>query len=177
MLFQNYGLFWHKDRVLWGRPGRTGSLLGFRNQADGEVDFRYQRGVYVLYDVNFRLLYVGQAGYGNQRLYDRLHQHRGDHLAGRWHRFSWFGVDPVKGRRGKKYVEERDPSAPAIDTVLNHLEAILIASSEPPLNRQGGKFGYANAYRQSVWEGEDDDLTLRHLAQRLDQVAKDISSK
>jgi len=30
---------------------------------------------------------------------------------------------------------------PEISNVLNHMEAVLIHSAEPPLNRQGGRFG------------------------------------
>lgn len=30
---------------------------------------------------------------------------------------------------------------PALLTVLDHVEAILIHATEPPMNRQGGRFG------------------------------------
>ena len=55
-----------------------GSLKGRRaGEALGNpVDFREQVGVYVLYDDNFRVVYVGQAGAGNQTLLGRLKQHR-----------------------------------------------------------------------------------------------------
>ncbi|MEO0963192.1 MAG: GIY-YIG nuclease family protein, partial [Pseudomonadota bacterium] len=59
---------------------------------DNTVDFRQQRGIYVLYDGNFNIVYVGQAGAGNQDLFGRLKNHLTDHLASRWSLFSWFGV-------------------------------------------------------------------------------------
>jgi hypothetical protein len=177
MLFQNYGLFWHVNRVLWGRPGVKGSLLGYRTEWEGDVDFRRQRGVYVLYDSGYRLLYVGQAGYGQRTLYDRLKQHRSDHLAERWQRFSWFGVDPVQGRAGYKHLVQREASTPRIEATLNHLEAILIAAGEPPMNRQGGKFGKALQFRQSVWPGSDSDVTLEQIAGRLEKVQKHLEKK
>ena len=165
MLFQNYGLHWHIDRVKWGRPGKghAGTLSGYRTETDGEVDFREQRGVYVLYDAGFNLLYAGQAGYGNQRLYQRLHQHRFDALGERWSRFSWFGIDPVAGRAGRRRLLETEPSVNDVGVILNHLEAILIASVEPSLNRQGGKFGDALQYHQ--WYEEAEDAVLGKLAE------------
>jgi hypothetical protein len=60
------------------------------------VDFREQQGVYCLYDDNFRLVYLGQAGGKNdQRHFIRLRQHREDFVSERWTRFSWFGVRQV----------------------------------------------------------------------------------
>jgi hypothetical protein len=169
MLFQNYGLFWHADRVGWGRPGVTGELLGYRTIADGDVDFRPQRGVYALYDDKFALIYVGQAGYNDRaRLYDRMNAHRVDHLAERWQRFSWFGIDPVKGRKGAKTVIETDPKTSDTATVLNHLEGILIATAEPRLNLQGGRFGDA----QQFYQTDCGDYTVQ---QKLDELQKQVS--
>ncbi|MDE2201079.1 MAG: GIY-YIG nuclease family protein, partial [Rhodospirillales bacterium] len=92
-----------------------------------------------LYDQNFKVVYVGQTGGGEQRLLARLRQHRRDHLSQRWSRFSWFGILPVStdGNLKAKFT----PARPSTMSVLNHIEAIVIAVSEPPLNRQGGKFG------------------------------------
>ena len=99
-LIANYGLFWKRSKVWWGKQGSTnaGQLLGVlaTNTSQEPVDFRNQQGVYTLYDDGFRMIYAGQAG-GNdkQRIFDRLKQHRGDDLADRWTKFSWFGIRPV----------------------------------------------------------------------------------
>jgi hypothetical protein len=142
MLIQNYGLFWLRDKVNWGTQGRggTGELCGryARQLKAREVDFREQQGVYVLYDDNFRIIYVGQTGAGNQRLFIRLRQHKRDHLAQRWNRFSWFGILPVENGRLNVNAE---PVQPTVAGVLDHIEAILLASAEPPLNLQRGRFG------------------------------------
>src|SRR5208282_3263832 len=93
-LIHNYGLFWHRSDVLWGHQKVRGHLKGKLAKAKSglPVDFRNQAGLYVLYDDSFRLVYVGQAGAGNQFLFSRLRQHTRDALADRWTRFSWFGI-------------------------------------------------------------------------------------
>lgn len=141
MLIQNYGLFWRLDQVYWGRQRDPGRLLGRRAKKakSNKVDFRHQRGVYVLYDDNFKIVYLGQAGGRNRgTLFKRLRKHKRDHLAQRWSRFSWFGICPVVGDR----LDERyTPASPSIEGVLNHIEGILLAAAEPPLNLQRGRFG------------------------------------
>lgn len=142
MLIQNYGLFWHISRVNWGAGRKRGTLNGYLVGAkrEGCVDFRMQRGIYVLYDDNYKIIYVGQAGRGSQNLFSRLKQHRKDHLAERWSRFSWFGIVPVT-----EDWELDDDDEIEFDTnlsaVLNHIEVILLATAEPPLNLQRGRFG------------------------------------
>ena len=143
MLIKNYGLFWKREFVFWGSPGipQPGRLLGLwaAGRRVGIFDFRDQQGIYVLYDSNFRIVYVGQTGAGDSRLLHRLRQHTRDQLADRWERFSWFGL---------RYVTEEGELGPVVEDVestvsdvLNHIEAILIAAAEPPKNLRGGNFG------------------------------------
>lgn len=142
MLIANYGLFWKRKKVWWGKQGVTGHLQGVlsTNLKDEPVDFREQQGIYALYDDNFRMVYAGQAGSnGHQRLFTRLKQHTRDALADRWTRFSWFGIRSVN-KTGTLRVE-KSAAHPPINSVLDHIEAILIATAEPPHNRQGGRFG------------------------------------
>ena len=140
-MIENYGLYWRRDYVFWGRQKNSGHLKGVLATAKKAqpVDFRDQRGIYALYDDGFNLVYVGQAGSGNQRLFDRIKQHTTDHLADRWSKFSWFGTRRVL----KDCTLSNDKKAihPKLDIVLNHLEAVLIAIAEPQSNRQGGRFG------------------------------------
>lgn len=156
MLIRNYGLFWLRENVDWGGRGRgnEGQLLGWTGRRNAaSVNFRHQRGIYVLYDDNFKIVYIGQTGAGNQRLLVRLRNHRFDHLAQRWSRFSWFGVSPIEAGE----VNEAAPiPALAIGEILNHIEAILIASAEPLLNLQRGRFG-ENVERYIQFVDQDDD--------------------
>ena len=99
-------------------------------------------------------MYVGQAGgRADQCLFQRLKQHRADHLAERWKLFSWFGTRGVSGN-GLSEVDEINPS---LTVALNQIEAVLIATTEPPLNLQRGSFGSEVAqYLQFHQELEDD---------------------
>lgn len=143
LLIQNYGLFWQRSQIEWGAGSRAGHLKGYYayGKSEGEVDFRFQRGIYALYDTAFNLIYVGQAGNGDACLFDRLKHHANGRLAQRWSQFSWFGTLGLH-LDGTRWVLDDDPydTFPA-DAVLNHLEGILIAVAEPPLNRQGSRFG------------------------------------
>ncbi len=156
MLIRNYGLFWLREHVDWGGRGHgnAGRLLGWTGRRNAEaVNFRMQKGIYVLYDDNFKIVYIGQTGAGNNRLLIRLRQHRFDHLAQRWSRFSWFGISPVNDGEVNQAEEIRPP---ALNDVLNHIEAILIASAEPPLNLQRGRFGEeVERYIQFIEHVED----------------------
>lgn len=141
MLIRNYGLFWHRESVFWGRQKVKGRLEGVPASSVRAkiVDFREQAGVYVLYDDNFRVIYVGQAGAGNSRLFSRLKKHTKDALADRWTRFSWFGLRWVKRNNKLSNVAAGVPVRHK--DLLDHIEAILISATEPPHNKQGGKFG------------------------------------
>jgi hypothetical protein len=87
---------------------------------------------------------VGQTGAGDDRLFERLKFHRTDHLAERWNRFSWFGTQWVT----EQHHLSNDTAAvhEGITVVLNILEAVAIAISEPRLQR--GRWGDVKQYYQ-----------------------------
>ena len=181
VLIHNYGLFWTRADVFWGRQNNQGNLKGMRasRRTGKPVDFRLQQGVYVLYDENFRLVYVGQAGANqNQRLFSRLKQHQNDALANRWTRFSWFGIRRVlkSGQLSTEVI--RASVKPTV--ILDQIEAILISSTEPPLNRQGGRFGkdvkrYLQ-YREMDELGPDTDTMVREMWKKLPELQKKKAS-
>lgn len=138
MLVKNYGLFWRREWIFWGRGRNAGHLKGVRSTSitSEPINFRKQQGVYLLYDDSFELVYVGQAGANDKnRLFDRLKQHTKDPLSDRWSKFSWFGVRTVN-QDGALHAEAA-AAHPSLRDVLNHIEAILIAAAEPRHNRQG----------------------------------------
>src|SRR6476620_10740378 len=99
------GLFWSADEINWWRSAdnrdafRMFGRVGKRGESLKVADFRFQRGIYVLYD-DYGPYYVGLTRVGT--LGSRLKQHRRDQHAGKWDRFSWFGFAPVlkRGRHG-----------------------------------------------------------------------------
>lgn len=150
-MIRSYGLYWHESKVNWGQQGagNAGSLLGAASKSERahQVDFREQSGVYALY-ANYNLIYVGQTGAGNQRLFIRLRQHTIDHLAERWDRFSWFGTRRVT--RTHDLAADNDGVHINMPIALNILEAVCIAISEPRLNLQRGRWGDATQYYQAL---------------------------
>ena len=120
-----------------GGRGVRRQILGVPSGRTREepVDFSDRAAIYVLF-TEFELVYIGQAGRGkDSNLGSRLAQHQRDHLAERWDRFSWFAIEGGRGTLGRV-------------TVLNQLEAVLIASAEPRLNRSAGNWHGAEQYRQ-----------------------------
>lgn len=152
-----FGVHWHADRVNWGRPGpnNQGTLLGAASKSRRAVpvDFRMQRGIYALY-ADYDLVYVGQTGAGNDRLFKRLKAHRFDHLSERWDRFSWFGTQWVTQRHQLSV----DTAAvhQTVEAALNMLEAVSIAISEPRLNLQRGRWSDTKKYFQ-YWQRTEEE--------------------
>lgn len=177
LLIQNYGLFWTRGKVFWGKQNNQGHLKGVLagNRTGPPIDFRMQQGVYVLYNENFRLVYVGQAGSNQKaRLFSRLKHHRKDKLADRWTRFSWFGIRRVLKSNSLSTEVIRTSVGPKV--ILNQIEAILITSTEPPLNLQGGKFGkdvkqYLQ-YQDPDELGQDTEVMIRDIWKSLAKPKK-----
>ena len=155
MIIQNFGLFWRRENVFWNYDNRDTSLaaelLGREKNAkvaDPNVDFKDQIGIYVLYQ-GFDLVYVGIAGEsekGSRRLLTRLKEHTNDDMSERWDRFSWFGLKATI-RNGKLGADLKRVTTTYKD-ILKHVEAILISTTESPLNKQGGQWHKAKKYLQ-----------------------------
>lgn len=122
-----FGMFWQRSSVMWGGKPK---LLGRQAPGASDVNFAEQVGVYLLHDRD-RVIYVGRA---DSSLFSRLSAHTIDRLSGRWDRFSWFGLCGVR--------EDGTLTAKMADwthgVVISTLEALLIESLEPPLNRKRG---------------------------------------
>jgi hypothetical protein len=178
MLIKNYGLFWSLEKTFLGWRNTAGHLKGVQATIgkSKSADFRFQQGVYVLYDANFKIVYVGQAGRGEgSRLFDRIKAHTRDQLAERWSKYSWFGIRGVNAN--SELEPEKGDTTVKISEVLNHMEGVLIAAAEPPHNKQGGRFGaeseqYVQIHDErlhSTW-----DARLDEIERNLDGIAKHI---
>jgi hypothetical protein len=127
-LIRAFGIHWKREDIEWKTQPR---LWGKQQLSSEPIDFCDQRGVYVLYDGR-DVIYAGRAI--DQSLGKRLFDHTRDRLNGRWDRFSWFGVR-VPTPEGK-LVEQGFTSA--VPDLIVTLEALLIESLEPRLNRKRG---------------------------------------
>ncbi len=167
LLIKNYGLLWERRFIEWGRGKKKGHLKGRQKRSKYKVvDFREQIGIYVLYDKDLKPIYIGQAGGGeNKKLFNRLKDHRKDHLANRWLYFTWFGLRRVN--KNKTLYERDQPSKTYTATgklLLDQLEGTLIAVAEPLLNKQGSKWQGAEQYYQEV----DEEIRERSINQVYD---------
>jgi len=136
LLIKNYGLFWEHDKVRWNKKP---SLLGYSSKSN-HYCFDDQIGIYVLYNENKEILYVGQAGNGNATLFSRLKKHNSDHLEGWWTYFSWFGLLGTN-KKGSLLKWSKNNFHADKGKLLDSLEGILIAAINPKLNKQGEKLG------------------------------------
>jgi hypothetical protein len=188
MIIKNFGHHWERDAVHWGGQGhgKKGHLKGYLGAMSVPIDFREQIGIYVLYDADLQPVYVGQAGNGNRRLFDRLKDHHyGNRLWNRWRHFSWYGFRGVN--KNSHRLSEHDKITKKFKetggALLNHMEGILIAATEPKLNKQGANWSGATQYFQHVEEDLETPTpqyiatTLETVDEKLDAVIKLIKSK
>lgn len=155
------GMFWRREEVDWEQRGQV--LLGAQLKASQSVNFAAQVGVYILY-AGDRVVYVGRIT--QPRLGPRLWDHTRDRLAGRWDRFSWFGVRAVEedGSLGDVPVGKF-----AVDLLVATMEALLIEGLEPPQNRRRGDGFNATEFIQTTdpqIERRRAQLLLQRLAIR-----------
>jgi hypothetical protein len=154
------GMYWQRDQMNW-LPTRP-KMFGRQSAGDLPIDFSEQIGIYLLHDRE-RVIYVGRA---TDAVGDRLKAHTIDRLRSRWDRFSWFGLYGVS--------EEGTVLSNTVlwspDVVIETLEAILIESLEPPLNRRRGDNFSAVEYLQAP----DPDIERTKDEAFLTKIAKII---
>lgn len=131
-IVNTYGLHWDRDKIKWNVA--CPKLLGTSSPGAEHVDFHDQKGVYILYNLVLRPVYVG---YSTNAIGNRLKGHFG-RLPNRWRYFSWFGLLQVD--ETGKLVENADINA-SVSGLSKLLESVLIQVVEPPLNRQSGSGG------------------------------------
>ena len=156
-----FGMYWRREKVLWKT---SPVILGQQQPGSQPVDFCAQTGVYLLHDGN-RVVYVGRTT--DQPLGIRLKQHTTDRLNGRWDRFSWFGVLPVKE---DGTLAAAPPEAFNLNNLIATMEALLIEGLEPPQNRKRGDDFGAVEFLQV----EDPELEKAQIHQLMDQLKKKL---
>lgn len=165
MKITSFGLFWRESEIDWN-PGQgyrdSFRLLGRKGANRGTIqitDFRFQQGIYILYD-EYGPSYVGLTR--AQGLGKRLKDHLDDHLAGKWDRFSWFGFRPIGQANSKSGILELDqPPEDLTDdtnTTIGDLEALLIRAIGPKRNTAYPSFKGADEWIQIEYEEQDQYL-------------------
>lgn len=160
---QAFGMYWQREQVIWsGRP----RLLGRQSLGASNVNFAAQVGVYLLHDRD-RVIYVGRA---TDTLFARLKFHTVDRLSGRWDRFSWFGLKNVEA--------DGSLSGPCASwsslVVVETLEALLIESLEPPLNRKRGDNFSGAEYIQVLDPEIERHRRRKILAEMAEKIDADL---
>lgn len=188
LAIRNFGHFWSRGLVEWGTRGSggAGSLLGYRlhRKKPLVVDFREQIAVYALFTAEREVVYIGQSGSGNQRLFNRLRRHSRRQLRDRWTNFSWFGFRSVN--QDCTLSNNQQPTSGCNGTnkqALDEIESVLLQLFEPRLNKQGPRWGkdIVEYYQYAPWEWEPDmerplEHPLAELAERLDRIEQSIQS-
>jgi hypothetical protein len=180
-IIKNFGFLWERKYIYRGTggDGNGGHLRGIkRNAQNFIVDFREQIGVYVLYDRNQTIIYVGQAGNGNATLFTRLKNHMDGSLWNRWEYFSWVGFRDVNGtgKLSDQQSVERHVTGLKYGDALNEIEGILIEIIEPKLNKQSGKLPGVTEYFQYV-DDRVRDISNYDLYTEIRRLSDKPSSK
>ncbi|MEO0030525.1 MAG: hypothetical protein RIS94_283 [Pseudomonadota bacterium] len=157
MKITSYGLFWRTEEIEWAPGGgnrdsfRLLGRVGKNKPTIKIADFRFQTGIYILYD-DYGAYYVGlsRAGLGK-----RLKDHTKDDHADKWDRFSWFGFRPIADadrigiRQLSSINEEITENAHA---TIGDLEALLIKAMGPKANSANMNLKDAAEWKQIEWE-------------------------
>lgn len=178
-IIKNYGFLWERKYIYRGSggDGNAGHLRGFASN-NRETDFREQIGVYVLYDRNQQIVYVGQAGNGNATLFTRLKNHMSGGLWNRWEYFSWVGFRDVNASGALSNQQNVDSAVSGFkySDALNEIEGILIEVIEPKLNKQSGRLKGAVEYFQAI-DDRSADVSLHHLRDLITDVSEKIDKR
>ena len=180
LAIENYGRFWKREKVFWGRGRNKGHLEGtLKGKKSVKIDFRFQIGIYVLFDLNRRPIYIGQAGLGNARLFSRLKTHQKDHLRDRWTHFSWYGLRGYNEgneklsnhHRPESWIRNRQRK-----DALHESEAVLMSVIEPPSNRRGPNWTGAKEFYQFIDERvpQDTHEIVVSLTKKVTDIQKTL---
>ena len=137
-LIKAFGMYWDRSISIDIKHPKLLGRQYSKSKSIDSVDLSKIRGLYLLYDRR-EVIYVGQAIKGS--ILDRLKAHTSDRHAGRWDRFSWFGIDDIHPINGD-IIETEENLTTSIYDIVNAFEGIMIEGLEPRQNRKAGnEFG------------------------------------
>lgn len=177
-IIKNFGFLWERKYIHrgGGGSGNSGHLRG-ETKKKFVADFREQIGVYVLYDRNQSIVYVGQAGNGNATLFTRLRHHMDGALWNRWEYFSWVGFRDVNANGSLSSQQSIDAGVSGFkySDALNEIEGILIEIIEPKLNKQGGRLRGAKEFFQVI-DPKVRDVSNQDIYSTLHLISAEIEA-
>jgi hypothetical protein len=186
LAIENYGRRWRRDKIYWGTGGKgdnKGHLKDVAKRKKSTVlNFRNQIGIYILFNAGGDVIYIGQAGIGNKRLFGRLSNHRSDHLRDRWTHFSWFGLcgkNPTTNTLSKAHKPDSWIPRRRRKDALHETEAVLMAVVEPPLNKRGPNWTGSMEFLQFVDErvSKDPEEIIRDIQKRIKKIENYVDSQ
>lgn len=165
-LIRTYGEFWNPDLVEWNSKKE---LWGKRRAHSHKpaINVYQERGVYVLYK-EYEPVYVGKTD--SQSIGSRLQEHRQSHSKGpRWDQFSWFGIRGLTPRNKLQAIKARYHATEEV--LIATLEALLIVTIEPQLNRRKERFKDAvRLYQADIGKPLDVQDRLDSIERKMDQL-------
>lgn len=172
MIIKTYGLHW-KPNLIFGNKGLRGrncfkGRVKHKNKY-AEIDFWKTRGIYSLFK-DFEVVYVGTVT--DMSLGDRIANHykyKGEY----WNTFSFFSFSKINfASHTMSTVTDSLQVNKAM--VIKTLEAILINTAEPFLNKQETRFpGAVKAYQIDF----TDDKTMADIYNKLESLEKRLIPK
>lgn len=177
-----YGQFWDRDLVYWrgvqGKPRKHPKLGG--KLGNKTIDVADQIGIYVLYDDRYEPVYAGQVGrpkskdaptsVGGNTFFSRLKTHADGEIGGRWRFFSWYGLKRINNDGTLRKVTSR---LVTVKTMIDSMEAAMVASFEPRLNSQSGNLKSSTLIKQ-IPDPESKSNTLDSRLDRIEQILNNL---
>lgn len=166
-LIREFGLFWEREEIDWmpgkGRPFRMLGHRGTNRPGVRVVDFRDQRGLYILYG-RYGAYYVGLAS--DQGIGNRVKDHLNDHHGDAWDRVSWFGFRRTLEKKDAAGLNQlasmKTVASGDTNDVIREMESLLIKALGCPLNVFDTKFPAGREWTQV--KREDPKGLLRKVA-------------
>jgi hypothetical protein len=147
----SFGLFWRRDEIDWD-PGqgvanafRLWGRVGQNKPTRRVCDFRYQQGIYILYD-DYGPTYVGLSGRrkNGDALGQRLKEHTEDNHKDNWSRFSWFGFEKISvpDKNGVSTLDHVSPISDetTVSSTIRDTEALIMNIIMPKNNKAITRF-------------------------------------
>lgn len=172
MLIKAYGFHWNPEWI-YGFNGQSAknSFKGHvkRGKRTFLIDFWNARGVYALFK-NYEIVYVGKVT--NMSLGTRISMHY-RYLRDHWDTFSFYCYSDINYKAEKVYTSKSKLAINKDDSIKT-LEALIINTSEPFLNKQEARFPNSRKAKQKQFL---EPITIDDVMEKLEYLEKKLVIK